>query len=148
MRTVNRSPEAAAFRQKNPTQELFTAAQPGRMYEEILAVGDTSVPTGFVVAMDVDLRGGDALRTFPDSRKEVFELRMKHEENYLGGVVYVFSGNPAKQLVIHRLAALPDGPFPPVYPELQKLQQAHPLSQYSDVPQEIERYETVLRVGP
>jgi hypothetical protein len=80
---------------------------------------------------------------FADSRKEVFDLRLRHVKGYVGGQVLLFLGDPRRALVINGYANIDDMGERRAQniPENQEFTRTHPASDYTSEPVGIEAYE-------
>ena len=139
-----RSPELQAFAQANPTEGLFTLTGPQRAYEVIHDVGNMDQAKG-VALVDWTLKARGIWTAFADSRKEVFDLRVKHMKGNVGGRLLLFLGDPRRALVINGFANIDDmgGGDAVRVPERQEFDRTHSESDYTSEPRGIEAYEVV-----
>jgi len=134
LNTTLESPAFEAFMADNPLAGLVTPTRPPlEVYELAAETGRAAMAleAGMpAVLVDWTLGSAAAAGPFESSRRELFELRQKHDRAFVRSSLYRYLGSPGRYLVAHSASGRELSAEWLRTPEVQAFQDAHPLASY------------------
>jgi heme-degrading monooxygenase HmoA len=143
--TYRKSPETAAFQEKNKIASLVTVDAPVQGYTATTLVGDQD-EAEVVAIIEWTLRL-PAVKPFEVSRDELAKLRQKHAPGFACSELFRWMGDPINQLLLNGYRNIADYDASESHEEIQAFQKDHAASLYTDLnrPSARERYEIIVR---
>mgnify|MGYP001220669235 CR=1 FL=1 len=140
-----KSPETAAFEEKNKVSSLILEDAPVKGYTSTTIVGDQDEAEVLAI-IEWTLRL-PAVKPFEDSRDELAKLRQKHAPGFACSELFRWMGDPINQLLLNGYRNIADYDASENHEEIQAFQKDHAASLYTDLnrPSARERYEIVIR---
>jgi hypothetical protein len=142
------SAESEAFINDNPASSLSTpTGRPIEAYATIVDVNGSNEQPGSIILVDWTLenRPGNAA-AFEASRKELFELRKKHQAGFVSNQLLRYLGSPNRYLIVQRSTSREMLPPVQTARELQAFTEAHRGEFLTATPNIQERYEVIQQI--
>ena len=143
--TYRKSPETAAFQEKNKVSSLMLEDSPVKGYTSTTIVGDQD-EAEVVAIIEWTLRQ-PAVKPFEVSRDELAKLRQTHAPGFACSELFRWMGDPINQLLLNGYRSIADYDVSESHEAIQAFQKDHAASLYTDLnrPSARERYEIVVR---